>query len=72
MIIALGLSFLIAGLGIVYEGDLTLGVGLILLWLILSLIALYSVGFVSAVVGAAAIIVWSYSLFTTFFMSATN
>jgi len=72
MIISLVLSLFIAGLGMVYLGDLTLGIGLILLWLILCLIALYSTGLISIIVGAFALIVWTYSLITTFFKSVSR
>lgn len=72
MIIALVLSFFVAGLGIAYEGDLELGVGLVLLWLMLCLVAAYSTGTVSMTVGIFALVVWSYSFFKTFFMSVFN
>ena len=69
MMMALVLSFFVAGLGIAYEGDMELGIGVILLWLILCLVALYSDGNFSLVVGAVALIVWTYSIFATFFKS---
>ena len=72
MIIALVLSFFVAGLGIAYEGDLELGVGLVLLWLMLCLVAAYSTGAVSMAVAMFALAVWSYSFFKTFFMSVFN
>ena len=68
MIVAFVLSFFIAGLGIAYAGNLTLGVGLILLWLMLCLISLYSVGTISIFVGAISLIIWICSLSATFFL----
>ncbi|MEE1336574.1 hypothetical protein [Methanobrevibacter sp.] len=65
--VALLLSSVVAGLGIAYEGDLTFGVGLILLWSILCLVALYSTGVISVAVGAVAFVVWTYSFLVTFF-----
>ena len=72
LIMAVVLSFFVAGLGIVYAGNLELGMGLVLLWLILCLIALYSAGLISAVVLSIAVIVWVYSLITSFFTVMSN
>ena len=72
ILIALALSFFVAGLGIVYQGNLTLGVGLVLLWLMLCLVALYSVGLVSMFAGALALIVWTYGFLETLFISLLN
>jgi hypothetical protein len=72
MIIALVLSVFMAGLGIAYEGDLELGVGLILLWLMLCLVAVYSTGVVSMISAVMALAIWSYSIFKTFFISVSD
>lgn len=72
VIIALVLSFFVAGLGIAYEGDLELGVGLILLWSMLCLVSIYSVGAVSMVAAVMALVLWAYGMFKTFFISPVN
>lgn len=72
MIIALVLSVFMAGLGIAYESDLELGVGLILLWLMLCLVAVYSTGVVSMISAVMALAIWSYSIFKTFFISVSD
>lgn len=66
IVIALVLSFFIAGLGLVYEGKVTLGSGVILLWTMLCLIALYAEGIISIIAGASAAMVWVCSFVTTF------
>jgi len=72
VMISMVLSFFIAGLGIAYLGNLTLGIGVVLLWLILCLISLYSTGIISVIVGMLAVMLWAYSLFATFFQSLSR
>ena len=64
-VVALVLSFFIAGLGMLYLGDVTLGFGIILLWMMLCLIGLHSAGLISMIVSVAALLLWAYSFIET-------
>lgn len=72
ILLGLVMSFFIAGLGIAYAGDMTQGIGIILLWMILCLISVYSTGMISAVVGILAFVVWMYSFIATFIFTAKS
>lgn len=62
MIIALILSFIWAGLGLIYAGDMQKGIILAVLEVILYLLF----WFVSVIFGMVVFIVWIYSLYATY------
>ena len=72
IVLGLVMSFFIAGLGIAYSEDLRQGIGIILLWSILTLIAIFAQGQTAVVVGALALCVWAYSMIATFLLTAKN
>lgn len=72
IIIALMMSTFIAGLGIAYLGDKMQAMGIFLLWSISSLIAIYADGTIVLIMAAVALVVWSYSLYATFFLTFKN
>ncbi|MBE6501529.1 MAG: hypothetical protein E7Z79_03705 [Methanobrevibacter thaueri] len=62
MIIALVLSIIWSGLGLIYAGDIQKGIILAVLAIIAELIFL----FVSAIFGIVVFIIWVYSLYATY------
>lgn len=70
--IALAMSIFIAGLGIAYLGDKMQAMGIFLIWSISALIAIYADGIIVLITAAAALVVWSYSLYAIFFLTFKN
>ena len=62
MIIALVLSIIWSGLGLIYAGDIQKGIILAVLAIIAELLFL----FVSAIFGIVVFIIWIYSLYATY------
>lgn len=62
MIVALILSFLWSGLGLIYAGDMQKGIILAVAAVIIYLLFLY----VSTIFGIVVFIVWIYSLYATY------
>ena len=69
IIIGMIMSFVIAGLGMIYFKRLMDGFGIYLLWSILTLISIFSNGITTVIFASLSILVWLYSLYATWILA---